>query len=312
MARAQGARAQILAAFESTYGTAPASGYLRLPFASSNLDAQQAQQESELLGYGRDPLAPTLDATDVDGDVVVPIDAVGWGFWLKAAFGAPTTTGTGTYTHTFNSGGWTLPSFSIETGMPEVPSYSMVSGLRLNELSWDVARKGLLTATAKLIGQGENTAATSAAGTPTDIDVARFSHFHGAVSMGGSALADCVGASVRYTNNLDRVETIRGDGLIGGIDPGMAGLSGQVTLRFASRTMLDQAKAGDPVALAFGYELPGGESFTFTVHAAYLSRPRREISGPGGVQVTFDWIAARAASPARMCTAVLVNDKATY
>ena len=35
-----------------------------------------------------------LDAITTDGDVEVPIDAVGFGFWLKAAFGAPTTAGT--------------------------------------------------------------------------------------------------------------------------------------------------------------------------------------------------------------------------
>ena len=44
---------------------------------------------SELLGYGRDPLAPIKDAVTADGDVVVPIDAEAFGFWLKAAFGEP-------------------------------------------------------------------------------------------------------------------------------------------------------------------------------------------------------------------------------
>jgi Asp-tRNA(Asn)/Glu-tRNA(Gln) amidotransferase A subunit family amidase len=34
-----------------------------------------------------------------DGDVVVPLDAVAFGFWLKAAFGDPTTTSSGPYTH---------------------------------------------------------------------------------------------------------------------------------------------------------------------------------------------------------------------
>ena len=34
MARAIGARAQMALAFESVYGTAPASGFHRMPFAS--------------------------------------------------------------------------------------------------------------------------------------------------------------------------------------------------------------------------------------------------------------------------------------
>ena len=99
-----------------------------MPFASSSLGAEQPLITSELLGYGRDPLAPIKDAVTADGDVVVPIDAEAFGFWLKAAFGAPITSGAGPWTHEFRSGGWTLPSLSIETAMPEVPRFAMYSG----------------------------------------------------------------------------------------------------------------------------------------------------------------------------------------
>ena len=75
MARAQGARAQMALAFETTYGTPPASGFTRMPFASATLGAEQPLLNSELLGYGRDPLAPIKDAVTADGNVVVPIDA---------------------------------------------------------------------------------------------------------------------------------------------------------------------------------------------------------------------------------------------
>jgi hypothetical protein len=85
MARAQGARAQMALAFETTYGTPPASGYRRMPFASVTLGAEQPLVDSELLGYGRDPLAPIKDAATADGNVVVPIDADAFGFWLKVA-----------------------------------------------------------------------------------------------------------------------------------------------------------------------------------------------------------------------------------
>ena len=76
-------------AFETVYGTAPAGGYTRVPFASTSLGAEQPLISSELLGYGRDPTAPIKDAVTADGDVVVPIDAAAFGFWLKAAFGEP-------------------------------------------------------------------------------------------------------------------------------------------------------------------------------------------------------------------------------
>ena len=65
-------------------------------------------------------------------------------------------------------------------------------------------------------------------------------------------------------------------------------------------------------ALEFSYLLGSGESLTLTAHAVYLPRPRIEIKGPKGVQASFDWQAALATSPARMCTVVLVNNLAGY
>ena len=58
MARAQGARAQMALAFETIYGTPPVTGFIRMPFATASLGAEQPLQASELLGYGRDPLEP--------------------------------------------------------------------------------------------------------------------------------------------------------------------------------------------------------------------------------------------------------------
>ena len=41
MARAQGARAQMTLAFETTYGTPPVGGFTKMPFASTSLGAEQ-------------------------------------------------------------------------------------------------------------------------------------------------------------------------------------------------------------------------------------------------------------------------------
>jgi len=312
MARAQGARAQMALAFETTYGTPPASGFTKMPFASTTLGAEQPLLNSELLGYGRDPLAPIKDAVTVDGDIVVPIDAEAFGFWLKAAFGDPTTTGTGPWTHEFQSGAWTLPSMSIETAMPEVPRYAMYSGSVLDQLSWQMQRSGLLTATARLVAQGEAVSTTTSAGTPAALNLKRFGHFNGSITRNGTALGNVVSAEITYANNLDRIETIRNDGRIDGADPSIAALTGSIEVRFADQALVTQAINGDACELEFAYSLPSGESFTFTVHAVYLPRPRIEISGPQGVQATFDWQAARDSVAGRMCTATLINDIEEY
>src|SRR5690606_22935818 len=308
------ARARMALAFETTYGTAPASGYTRMPFASTSLGAEQPLLNSELLGYGRDPLAPVKDALTADGNVVVPIDAEAFGFWLKAAFGAPITTGTapGPFSHEFRSGAWSLPSLSIETGMPEVPRFAMYSGCVLDTLSWQMQRSGLLTATASLVAQGEAIATTSAASTLTEIDLQRFGHFNGAITRNGQPLGNIVSAEITYANTLDRIETIRSDGRIDGADPGMAALTGRIEVRFADQFLVNQAINGEPCEMTFAYVLPSGESLTLVAHAVYLPRPRIEISGPQGVQASFDWQAAKDPVTGRMCTVTLVNERETY
>jgi hypothetical protein len=300
-------------AFETTYGTSPASGYHKMPFASSTLGADQPLLDSELLGFGRDPLAPIKDALTADGDVMVPIDAEALGFWLKAAFGAPTTTeATGVFTHVFNSGSFDLPSMSIEVAMPEVPRFAMYAGCKLDQLSFTMQRSGLLTASAQLVAQGETVATSTAAGTPTAIPLKRFGHFNGAIKRDTVTLANVVSTQVNYMNNLDRIETIRSDGKIDGADPSMASLSGSMEVRFADNTLMTQAINGSDCELEFSYLLPSGESLTVTAYSVFLPRPRVEIGGPQGVQATFDWQAAFDTAAGRMCRFTLVNDRAEY
>ena len=313
MARAQGARAQMALAFETTYGTPPASGFTRIPFASATLGAEQPLLASELLGYGRDPLAPIKDALTADGTIVVPIDAEAFGFWLKAAFGTPVTTGVeAPFTHEFRSGAWSLPSFSIETGMPEVPRFALYSGCMLDTLTWQMQRSGLLTATVGLVAQGEAIASTTAAGALAEIELQRFGHFNGAITRNGQPLGNLASAEISYANTLDRVETIRSDGRIEGADPSIAALTGRIEVRFADQALVTQAINGDPCEMSFAYTLPSGESLTLVVHAVYLPRPRIEIAGPQGVQASFDWQAARDATLGRMCTVQLVNGRSAY
>ena len=311
MARAMGARAQMLMAYEATYGTAPATGFFKMPFARSTLGTEQPLLNSELLGYGRDPLPPVLDAITSDGNVVVPIDTEAFGFWLKGAFGAPTTTGTTPRTHTFQTGSWTLPSMAIEVGMPDVPRFAMFTGCMVDQLSWSMARSGLLTSEVRLVAQGSNVVAASAAGTPTEFaSLQRFGHFNGSVKRDGAVLGNVTAAEVTYKNNLDRIETIRADGKIDGADPTMGELTGTIDVRFADTVLEQQAINGLPCSLELGWQISANLSLFLTTNV-FLPRPRLEISGPGGVQASFNWQAAKTGAGA-MASIVLKNARTSY
>ncbi|PWE32779.1 hypothetical protein DDZ14_08515 [Maritimibacter sp. 55A14] len=312
MARGTGARSQLAAAFETVYGTPPASGFFQMPFANDNVGSEQPLLDNELLGFGRDPLAPVKDAITVGGDITVPIDAESWGVWLKGAFGDPTTTGAGPFDHEFQSGGVLLPSLALELGIPEVPHYAMSAGCAVDQISWQMQRTGNVTATVSLIGQGETKAATSQAGTLSAFALKRFGSFNGSISRAGSALGNVVSAQITYANNLDPVETIRNDGKIEGVDPGIAALTGNVVVRFANQTLLDQAINGTDTEFQFDYLLGSGENFNLTAHSVFLPKPKIEVTGPGGIEATFDWQAALDSVTGRMCTATLTNDVSGY
>jgi hypothetical protein len=311
MTREQGARTLTAGAFETTYGTAPSSGYFQLPFASNTVSKMQGLLASELLGFGRDPLEPDLDTETTDGDIVVPIGPEDFGFWLKATLGAPTTTGTDPYTHVFNSGGWALPSLSLERAFPSVPYFAMATGARVNSMTFGMQRSGQLQATLGIVAQSQAKATTTQSGSKTSFAQKRFVQRHGAITRGGSAIANIVSAELTYSNNLDRIETIRADGKIDGLDPTMATLSGRLVARFADETLLNQALAGDPAAFAFSFTRPDA-SLTFAVPRVFLPTPKVNIEGPAGIQVEFEWQAAQNTSSGPMLTATLINEVESY
>ncbi len=312
MGRALGINAVLAAAIETTYGTTPATGFVKLAMVSHGLGEEQPLLEDDQLGFGREGLDPTYDVISADGDLVVPVNTKGIGFWLRQTFGAPVTSGptTGLYTHTFASGGAVIPSSSIEVGNPEVPSYSMNYGQAVNQLKIGLARSGMLNAALSMIGQGEiDPATTSAAGTPTALAGPRFAQSTGAVTADGEALGNVVAANIAFSNDLDKVEVIRADGRIAGVDPGPTRFNGDIQIRFADQVLLNKARGKTPIALTFGWT-NGTASLIFASPRVFLPKPKRQISGPKGIVATFNFQGSGQNAP--KLTAALVNDVVSY
>ncbi|SEM62825.1 hypothetical protein SAMN05192583_0888 [Sphingomonas gellani] len=312
MGRPLGINAVMSAAAETTYGATPASNFFRLPFVSHGLGEEQALIEDDQLGFGREGLDPTYDVINNDGDLVVPVDLRGIGFWLRQTFGTPNTAGVagGKFAHTFTSGAASIPSTSIEIGTPDEPSFSTHYGAVVNSLKVSLSRSGMLNATLSLIAQGEtDPVVATIAGTPASLRGPRFAQAVGQVKVEGGVAADIVSADFSYSNQLDKVEVIRADGRIAGVDPGKAMSSGSLTARGPRGTLFSKARGKLPAALSFGWEQDGG-SLIFSLPRVFLPKPKRPISGPKGIQSTFNWQASGASGP--QLTVVLTNDVASY
>ena len=428
MARARGSNVLGALAFESAYGVAPASGFMRMPFVTADIGDEQGLIESDLIGQGREPLAPTRDVINNRGDIQVPVDLRFFGRWLRAFLGAPTTTQgraaagtitfsaqpadnstitvggqaftfvpsaptanqilkgptlaetvanavralrasavagvaaasyrsnlagtailithntigtagnsfalavgsspspnasvsgstltggvtTGPYTHVFSSGELTLPSIALELGMPEVPRYAMNRGGMINTLQMQLARSGNLNAQLGAVFQAEAAAATTQTGSLTaPYDLERFNQFTGYIERDGVVVGDLVSGSIQASNNYDVVETIRPDGRIAGGDPGMFMVSGQAVVRFGDNDLMALAEADATVDFVYGWQISADKRLTIRVPRVHLPRPKASITGPGGIQQTYDWQGSRGAAGKALIVS-LTNDVASY
>lgn len=311
MARSRGADVLHDFKFESAYGNVPSNtGWNRLPLVSTALGAEQNLIEDDLLGTGRETLDPTYDVTNNDGDHVVPVDVRAFGFWLKLLMGAPVTTeDDDIYTHEFTSGASTLPSASVQITHPSIPRSFVNYGAKANTCQIGLSRSGLLNASIGVIAKGESDFAGSQSGTPTELEVQRLAQAIGQVKVDGVQAGNVVSANLSFTNNLDKVEVIVPDGEIAGADESKFGASGSITVRFADMTYYNLATTKTPKPISFGWAI-GDYSLLFALPRVFLPRTKRPVTGPGGIQATFNFQASGAAGHA--LTATLVNDVATY
>lgn len=317
--RAQGADVQILGKVEATYGTAP-SGNWR-PLVASNFSpggAKPLGYDPEL-GRGADAQDPFYDPLSVSGTIDVHMRVREIGFWLYFLFGAPTTTGSGPYTHIFNSAG-ELPSLSLQEGFTNLASavYMLRTGGKLGGFSIDLSRSGPAKMSMPFMGQSLSRSGSTAGGTPVAA-YAEGKYFNKAllVNREGSALAQLTGGRINFSNGLEAVETIgRGDGLVEGIDETQRTGDGSLDVRLtASSTLYDAAMTNESAQdLLFRWTTPIDAAYKLDLDfgRCFIDWTQPGVPGPGGITSSLNWRAAKTSSTVSLLKCTLVNDVASY
>lgn len=419
-ARAYGADATLKACREAGYGVAPLTGYRSLDFKSTDLSAAQPLGEDPLLGRGRNAQDPYRGLVTDEGQIEIPLDLRGTGFWLTGLFGDPVSTAvsatgtitfaanpaagdtitlngtvwtfvagtpgasetaiqgtatqtvdqlvadleasadaevakcsyarpTGTQTlaitfdvagpagnsftlaasaatvsgprltggghaHAWESGADDISSYTFEIGHPRLttPVFFRHLGTVMESLNLEMGQEGPANARLQLVAQGEDSASATIDTEPAAFSLRRFSQGRGFIRRGGAALAGVTGGSLTFSNNLERVRVIREDGRIEAADPTFASAEGAMSVRFDGATLVAEAANGDPVALDYGFTFPDGYALRFELPRVFLPKPKYAVSGPGGVEASFDWRAAFDDSAGTMLRAHLLNDVTSY
>lgn len=318
--RAQGADAVILIAKESAYGTAPASGWWRMPLRSDDVSEAQPLEDDPTINLGSpDDADPSLGARTVAGDIVFPMDVRGLGYVLGMALGAATTVETTTdvlWTHTFKSGK-DLDSYSKQVGHPKLstPKWRTQLGLKSNGFSFPMQRNGRALLTVPIIGKGEVKDVASRDGTPDSWEYLPFDNATGSIKLDGVPIANLTGGQFTFSNSLEAVEGIRDDMMIDGADETRRMANGTANLRYgADTTIEDLIDSNLPAALVFGFGLLAEPTWRveFTLHRVFFERTKKAITGPGGIEQATAFRAARDATAGCMMTVTLANDVESY
>ena len=106
------------------------------------------------------------------------------------------------------------------------------------------------------------------------------------------------------SNNLDVYRGVRNDstGAPINVDLGMFSCDGSFTLRSVNGSAHADAIASTARELVFTWTLADTSTIVLTVERAFLSRPTMAVSGPEGVQQTYNWRAAYDSSAATAVT----------
>lgn len=312
---AQGAAARFYWAQEVTEGTAPGGNWQQFPAFALNIDAVTGLQMDSLLSANarRNSADPFQTVARVEGSVRVPLDTVHFGRWLSLLLGAPVTTGSApNYTHTFKSGGNTLPSRSVEKAFPDITRFERALGMRANTMEVAIAPDGAAEASIGLLCLSSALASTSVAGTPVVTTFTRFQRIQGTISRGGSPLGAVTGGSLRYGNGMVAVPTVGSGTGIGGIDFGEATGGGNITARFADHALETAARANTPASITFLMTIDANTSLEFHYPRAFLQPTSVAVDGPGGISRSYDFMAADDATDASLLRVILKNQTASY
>jgi len=288
MAQARGFFKTLKGIYETNYGVTPASSeatMIQLPFNSCELGSEEEMISPQTIRGNRYQAEPAFGNISVQGSVEIPLEARNIGYWLRLLMGDPTTTGSGTYTHTFNPA-TTLPSMSLEQGFSDINSYHVFSGVKVNSMGISFAKNQELTASVEILGKTETVATTSRDTNPASLVFARFNAKGLSLEEGGASIATVRRVDLTVRNDLATdVYCIDGTGFRNSLPETGFVVEGTIEALFDSQTLYNKAVNGTESSLKITLS-DGTNSCVWDIYE--LKYPRRPVTSAGSEPVYIE------------------------
>lgn len=289
MAQAKGFKSRLVMDFETAFGMDPESpSGLIMPIKTSSIRATRNLIEDTTIRDNRNPAQPAKGNLAVGGTVVVPVDLRAFGWWLKAMFGAPITTGAGPYTHVFKVGDG-QPSLVLEQGYTDIGKYEKFNGCKISSMSMSMGGDGELSASIEIMGAKSLKGDAPYDDTPAAISLSKFNQFQLTAKEGGANIATLTSVDLTINNNLDGNQyLIGGQGTRGDIPEGLIQISGNVKGLFTDFALYTKASAGTESSLQFKF-INGAYSLQIDMSEIMYEENSPAIEGPTGILMDLNY-----------------------
>lgn len=312
----QGADFTLVGQTEATYRTAPTTpGATQLKFSQLNLNRNPVRQVDPTITDT--VLVEKTDEIDESPEgsitsIACLSDAL---FWFTLLFGAPVTTGTGPYVHTFTLTKECKPSALLELKgvRSSTTRIRRFLGCMIRDFSWDIMSEdqnfvmNLIMAT--MVSPNPSTAFDT---TPTKLAKARAMPAKGLIYdvSGASTLGQISGASLSV--NLDPQPQKLADGRFGygAVLPGQTAFTGTINALFEETGLASAAESHTSKKLVIETEAKNGETIELTIPSAEFSEPANEVTTRQGIVRPYNWMAHHKDGDAPI-TLVLTNSIAS-
>jgi hypothetical protein len=316
MGQVLGSKARLVMDFETIYKTDPGTpAGLVMPFNTFNLKGNRAKNSAQTITGTRNPVKPFDGVLAVSGDAIIPVDANAFAYWLKACFGAPTTTGTGPYTHEFKVGDL-MPSMVMETRFSDntsVITFAKRGGCKIASFSMSIGGDNELVANFQIEGATETLSGAAYDASPTTISLDRFENFEATITEGGSAITTVTGVDFNVNFGLKTdLYTIGGGGTRANLPEGLLEVTGSVTALFDSTSLLNKAINSTESSILINFT-SGTNGLEIALNELQYERNSPGIEGPQGIEITLPFVAYMDDhAAASVIIANLINDIASY
>jgi len=286
MTIATGSRHNLSYVVEATFGTTPSSpGFTPIRHTGTTLGLSKDAVESEELREDRQVAHFRHGNKSVTGDINFELSYGGLDALLEATL-------CGAWATNVLKAGTTRRSYTVERHHQDIGKYLRSTGCQFNTMSLSVAPNSMVTGSFGIIGSGFTTsgAALGSATYSAESTTAPFDSFSGSIKEGGSAIAIITALELNIDNGMEALYVVgSADTLLPSI--GKSSVTGSVTAYFENTTLLDKFVAETTSSIEFTLTDAAGNDYIVLLPKVKYNSGNPEVSGPGAITVTLDFVA---------------------